>query len=113
MRPLNFKEFYLKETDALEGKVKMLVYGQNFILFFRFDGDVYGGGEDARLTYATMKSGGEDGTEEMVFGVHNLSQGMSGQASERYFTADDIEHIEVITNREAEHLLNKHGMEAK
>jgi hypothetical protein len=49
----------------------------------------------------------------MVFAAQNLSQGMGGESSERYFTVDDIEHIEVITNREAEALLNKHGMEAK
>lgn len=111
-RSLSFKNFYIQEAYAqreLEGKIKMLVYGQSFILFFNFEGDVYGGSEDARLTYATMKSEENDGVEEMVFGARNLSDEINGKASERFFTIEDIDHIEVITNREAEELLHKNG----
>jgi len=87
-RPLQFKDFYLKETDAerqREGRIKMLVYGHNFIFFFCYDGDVYGGSEEARLSAA-----------------------MTGnKADEEFFRHEDVEKIEVIKNRDAERLLNR------
>lgn len=107
-RVFNFKDFYLKETDAQrqrEGRIKMLVYGQNFIFFFRYSGDIYGGGEDARLTYATMKSDEEEGTEEMVFQAANLTAAMEGKPHEEFFRAEDVNDIEVIPNNEAEDAL--------
>lgn len=107
---LNFKNFYLTETDVQrqrEGHIKMLIYGQNFIFFFHYDGNIYGGGEEARLTYANMKSDHEEGSEEMVFSANNLTSAVNGKPVEEFFRLEDISKIKVITNHVAEHLLNK------
>lgn len=107
---LNFKEFYLQETDVQrqrEGQAKMLVYGQNFIFFFLFNGSIYGGGEEARLSYAAMKSNSDDGNEEMVFSARNLSSELEGKPKDDFFTIKDIEEIDIVKNHEAEHLLSK------
>jgi hypothetical protein len=103
----DFKNFYLHEVDLQrhrEGKIKMLVYGQNYIFFFHYDGDIYGGNEDSRLTYSTMKSD-DEGADEMVFNANNLSAMMRGEEVEEYFRPDDIDEIEIITSKEAEHFL--------
>jgi hypothetical protein len=99
---LNFKQFYLKE-DELDGRIKMLVYGNNFVFFFIFEGNVYGGNEEARLSYATMREDSEDGSEEMVFEAKNLFLD-----KENFFTIRDINNIHVISNKKAEILLHRY-----
>lgn len=101
----NFKQFYFKESD-IHGRIKMLIYGQSFIFFFLYKNNVYGGSEEARLTYAAMKSK-DDGVEDMTFGATNLSESMKGTPVEEFFTVKDINHISIIQNKEAEEFLVK------
>jgi hypothetical protein len=108
-RALNFREY----LDQREATVKMLVYGQNYIIFFRVSDDVYGGGEDARLTYATMvHDDEEDGTDEMVFGARNLTSELHGKPQDGYFTHDNIKELQVISNKKAEMLLLRQTSES-
>ena len=106
---LDFKNFYILEVDLQrhrEGKIKMIIYGNDYIFFFRYEGDVYGGKEDARLTYSSMKIGDDkEAVEEMVFTANNLSAMMRGENPEEYFQPSDVDNIEVVKNYEAEHLL--------
>lgn len=106
----NFKN-YLKESDT-QGRIKMLIYGQNFIFFFIYKDNVYGGSEDARLTYAAMKSN-EEGAEDMTFGATNLSSSVKGKPTDEYFVLKDVDWINIIQNKDAEQMLLKHTTKNK
>ena len=92
---IKFKEFLRQR----EGRVKMLVHAQNYIFFFRYQGDVFGGGEEARLTYAAMQDGGDD---DLVFAANNLTKALLGTPQEQYFVPGDLDAIQVLRNKQAE-----------
>jgi hypothetical protein len=99
------------EHRVKEGRVKALVYGQNFIFFFRYKGDIYGGSEEARLTFATMRAGEEE-VEEMMFGASNLTSALKGRPAVEFFKAEDAADIRVLDKKTAEQLLTRGSSKA-
>jgi hypothetical protein len=79
----------------------MLIYGQNFIFFFRYENDIYGGSEEARLTFASMKKD-HDVSEDMVFGATNLTNALKGEPGEEFFRYEDISKIAMLNSKSAE-----------
>lgn len=87
----------------------MLVDGQNFLMFFIFEGEVYGCTETHRVTFARMKDPGEEDTEawleEACFVAYNLYKAMQGKSAHEMFYYDDISDIKVISKEKAYELL--------
>jgi hypothetical protein len=97
---LSFKQFVeADQKRQREGRIKMLIYGQNFIFFFRYEDDIYGGSEEARLTFASMK---KNKSEDMVFGATNLTSSLKGEPGEEFFRPEDIDKIAILNSKSAE-----------
>jgi len=101
----------LWENEEKKNHVKTMMSGINF--FFTYKGDLYGGGESSRVTYAKMVDPeDEDHTpgwmKEASFSAVNLYKDLEGQKDQTIFTEKDISEINVITEKDqAEKMLMK------
>lgn len=97
--------------EANEDKLNSLLDGLGLILFFEKDKEIFGAGEDGRVTFAKLKnpddelpSGWED---EANFSAHNLSKIVKGEMSQNVFDKESMKQIEVIDRDEAFEKLSK------
>ena len=92
-------------------KIESLLDVNKLLLFFKKDGDVFGSGEDARVTFAKMKKPDEDlpsgWVEEASFTAKNLTKELEGNPSNHVFGHKDLKDMKVIDREEAESILNK------
>jgi hypothetical protein len=119
----SFQDFH-KYADLwekhLEGQhqdqIRNLLEGNGLILFFIKDSEVFGAGEDSRVTFARMKNPSEEeGTEwanEATFGAFNLTKALHGHAARSVFSKKDLKSLKIIEQQEAEKLLNQQAKKA-
>ena len=98
--------------EGVSDNIKMLIDGQQFIMFFKKDGDIYGAPEESRLIFAKMKKPDEDVTPEWMkeasFIAVNLGRAVLGNITRHMFGKKDLKSIDVLDKEEAEkELLNK------
>lgn len=107
-------EYFLNawnEEEKTTDKIKTLIDGQDFVMFFKKGNNVYGAGEDSRLTFARMKHPDEETTEDWVkeanfIGI-NLSKAISGDKVHNIFSEKDLKEIKIIDKNEAQTILEK------
>jgi len=100
---------YLAEDDA-SSKIKMLLDGQNLIMFFTKDKVVYGCPEESRLTFARIKHPNKDDADlaEARFAAINLYDALLGKATQALFTKKDMKKIKIISQEKCASMLEKH-----
>lgn len=87
------------EKDQQEKQVRNLVDGKGLLLFFKFDGDVFGAGEDGRVVFARIKNPDKDEKEwgkDASFSALNLTKTVSGEQTSSIFGSKDLDKIKVI-----------------
>lgn len=99
---------YLAEDDA-SSKIKMLLDGQNLIMFFTKEGIVYGCPEESRLTFARIKHPNKEDADldEARFGAINLFDALMGKATQVLFNKKDMKKIKIISQEKCASLLEK------
>lgn len=99
----NWDQSIIKEMK--HQNIKMLIDGQNFLLFFRYKDNIYGTTEQNRVAFSKMRHPDEETSkgwlEEAHFSAFNLSDGLKGKPTQDIFYIDDIQDIEVIDKDEA------------
>ena len=92
-------------------KIESLLDVNKLLLFFKKDGDVFGSGEDARVTFAKMKNPDKDlpsgWVKEASFTAKNLTKELGGDPSDHVFNHEDLKDIKIIDREKAEEILNK------
>lgn len=101
----------LAEQD-LENKVRSLVDGSEFVLFFKKDDNVFGSSEENRVTFARLKNpeGADTASgwkEEATFMAINLSNVVKGEPTQSVFAKKDLKKIEVLDRDDAFTILLK------
>lgn len=102
---------WLEDKEAKHDKVRNLVSGQNLILFFTKDGNLFGAPEESRLVFANMKSPNEDmpdgWADEANFAAFDLIKALVGDRVENMFGKKDMKQIKIIDPDEAHSMLMK------
>jgi hypothetical protein len=92
------------ENEEVKKQIELLMDGQSLIFFFKKDNDIYGSGEDGRLTFARMKNPTEDGKDwkkEANFMAINLSRTLKGEKVHNIFASKDLNKIKVLDKDDA------------
>lgn len=102
-----------KEQAAEDKRQRIKMIVESLMFFFTCKGDLFGGGEDARVTYAKMRDPDDedhnDGwLKEANFTAVNLYKALSGEQGTSIFGMKDLDDIDVITDKDkVERLLAK------
>jgi uncharacterized lipoprotein YehR (DUF1307 family) len=95
-----------KRQEFIQSQVKSLLASEEFVMFFKKGGAIYGCDEDARLTFAKLKVPDEDSkgkwSKEANFLAINLTKGLKGDKVNNLFSVKDIKKIEILDKEEAE-----------
>jgi len=118
----DFREL-LDKWDAAQireekhNQIRLLLDGQNFVLFFEHDGDIYGAAEQHRVTFSKMLDPDKETTDawrnEAHFMAMNLSQGVQGKPVQEIFYLKDLESINVVSKEQAFKELKEKAEEAQ
>lgn len=107
----NFIEMWDKElvSSAKKNAIALLVEAQNFMFFFLFEKNLFGGTEDSRVVFARLKSPAEkdnpDETEQWkkdaTFICTNLTKTiMTGNVTQQVFKNKDIQEIKIVPSKD-------------
>lgn len=90
-------------------KIKMLLDGQNLIMFFVKDGIAYGCPEESRITYARIRHPNKEDSDlaEARFAAINLFDALVGKVTENLFTKKDMKKIKIVTQEKCTAMLEK------
>lgn len=93
------------DASNKSNQINMLVDGENFVMFFNYEGDVFGATEPNRVVFARMRQPDDGETppqwvQDANFMAINLSKTLTGSPAQQMFKIKDIEQIEVIPDRE-------------
>jgi hypothetical protein len=109
-----WSDYQIKEEKY--NQIKLLLDGQNFTIFFEYEGNVYGATEPHRVTFSKIKSPDEETTEEWIeeahFLAYNLSESIKGKPVQEIFYENDVKKIDVITKEQAFKKLKERAEEA-
>lgn len=91
---------YLENSN--KSKLKDIIKSDAFIMYFKFDKEIFGADEDSRVVFAKLKSPDEDVTKawesEASFMGSNLSSyEKTGHLAKRIFFFKDMKNIKIIT----------------
>ncbi len=109
-----FRDMITLWEDAMlsqdrKNQIRMLVDGQNLILFFTYEDQVYGAHEPQRVSFARLKDPDDETpegwAEEANFTAINLTRAITGKPEPHIFYKEDIPKIEVIDKDMAASLL--------
>lgn len=108
----SFRELMTLWDEAIgemdkEDRVRSLLDGQNFILFFKKDNGFFGAPEESRLTFARIKDE-EENMEDARFMAVNLIDALAGKMTQNLFNSDDIKKIKIIDKEDCGKHLLKH-----
>lgn len=103
--------------DARKARDRADAFLDQFIMFFRFDGDLYATDDAGRRTFYDMKNGSMEGDEPLpkgykgfaAFSAVDLKEAMRGGGGTVKFRAEDLDEIEVISRNEAADMLSSVG----
>lgn len=103
----NLRNIWEAALDAAQkNKIKMILENGSSIFFFRYEKEIYGASEGARVTFAKMKDETDDDhtqgwMKEACFTALNLTKLGQGQQVQMVFFAKDLGKIDVLTKEEA------------
>lgn len=102
---------WLEDKESKHDKVRNLIDGQNLILFFTKDGNLFGAPEESRLVFANMKSPNQDmpdgWADEANFIAFDLMKALIGDRVENIFGKKDMKQIKIVDPDEAHSMLIK------
>ncbi len=105
---MDFKNWMIIEDDRRHEIESLL---DQFILFFKKDGDVFGAGEDSRVVFAKMKHPDDEmpknWEDESSFSAHDLTKALQGEQGYRLFKKSDLRGLKIIDREEAVQKLDK------
>ena len=88
------------ESNEKKKKIEMMIDGQGLIMFFKYEGDIFGAHEGERVTFARMKNPDEEDGDEWLkdatFMCLNLSSMLNGKPEQQIFHAKDVGKLKVI-----------------
>jgi hypothetical protein len=98
----------MREEDS-SAKINMMLDGQNLIMYFTKDNQLYGCSEESRLTFARMKHPNKDDAnlKEARFGAINLYDALTGKITENLFSKKDLKGLKIVSKDKCESLLIK------
>ena len=103
-----FRSVLDKWDDYVENderkQIEAMVEGNDFVLFFTANGEIFGAGEDGRMTFARMKNPDDEDGDWMAdasFSAYNLRRAIKGEAAEAMFNEKDLSKIKIIDRDEA------------
>ena len=103
MDTLSFKLFMKEAVE--KDRIKDMIEGNNFVLFFRKAGEIYGAPEESRLVFARMKNPDHDlpsgWVKEANFVAVNFDKALKGEKVRNIFTHKDLKSIEILDKDEA------------
>lgn len=93
-------------------KIKKIVDGDKFILFFKHKNKIFGAPEESRIVFARMKNPDSDDMPEnwgdgASFSAFDLIKALNGNSVENLFSMRELPNIDIITRDEVENLLMK------
>lgn len=103
--------------DARKARDKVDAFLDQFIMFFRFDGDLYATDDAGRRTFYDMKNGSLEGDEPLpkgykgfaAFSAVDLKEAMRGGGGTVKFRAADLKGISVVPRTTAAEALAATG----
>ncbi len=100
---------FCMNEDGTDSKIKMLLDGQNLIMFFVKDGIAYGCPEESRLTFARIKHPNKEDADldAARFAAINLFDALIGKTTENLFTKKDMHKIKIISQEKCAKMLGK------
>ena len=105
---MKFKTWFLEE-ERVRKAIECLLDNHDFVMFFKKGDDVFGCGEDGRVTFAKIKHPDEEcpsGWEKDAnFSALNLNKAVLGDPVQHIFTYKD--KIKIIDRDEAYKILEK------
>lgn len=116
---MDFKSFVYEavKKQELENRLRSLVSENGILLFFEFDKEVFGCGEDGRVMFARIKSPNPGEVkafaDEASFVAVNLSRLAKGEVTKSLFKKKDMNKIKVVSEDEAVQKLVKSGGSAE
>ena len=107
----------LNKWDAVllseQSQLDTILNGNNFVLYFKKDGAIYGTPEEGRVTFARMKQPLDDTpkgwAKEASFTAINISDALEGKESETVIAYDDLDKLKVIGEDEVRRKLKDKG----
>lgn len=106
---MQFRKYLIEEDKS--SKIDNIINGQNLILFFKKDNNIFGAPEESRLIFAKMKNPDEDVTDdwatEAKFSAFDLMQALMGKEVQNLFSSVDIPKIQIIDDNKAKKILLK------
>lgn len=103
-------------NNDFSDKITSLLDGNELILFFVRDDEVFGADEDSRVMFARMKhptpDDGKDWAKEANFAAWSLTKALNGNKSKSIFSHKDAKNINIIDRNKAEKLLSKQAEKA-
>jgi hypothetical protein len=99
------------DQEEKKNQIRRMVDGENLILFFKKDGDVFGAPEESRVVFARMKNPDDETPEGWLddanFIAVNLVKAMQGDKTTHMFSSKDLKSIKVVDKDAVEGLLMK------
>ena len=97
-----------QNKKLIKNQVKTLLASEDFVMYFKKNGDVYACGEESRLTFARIKNPNDDDMVDLEsnFMAVNLTKGLKNNTKvQNIFSNKDVKSIKIISEEEAEKTL--------
>ena len=105
---LNLQHFITlwNESEEVRNQIKILLDGQNLVMFFKKGDSIYGCPEEGRITYAIMKNPDNETSDKWVndanFMAMNLNKALMGAKVYNIFSNKDVKEIKVLDKSKVE-----------
>lgn len=94
----------LWENNEKKNQINMMIDGENLILFFLHNKELYGAQEPSRVTLAKMIHPDDEDPEGWIddanFMAINLSRAVVGQPTQHMFKAVDVPNIKIVDDKD-------------
>ena len=97
-------------TEDAKSKVKMLLDGNDLLMFFIKDGQLFGCPEESRMTFARIKHPNKEDPSDLKdarFIAASLYDALKGVQTRNMFGKKDMKSLKIISQEKAEKLLMK------
>lgn len=94
-----------QETSGKKQQIKAFFDQNDLIMFFTYEGDVYGSPEESRLVFARMVA--KELPSDTTFVAYDLEKTLEGDEVLKTFSKKDFKKMHIIPVEEAEKLLAK------
>jgi len=97
--------------EDVHGQVESMIDAAGYVVFFKFNKEIFGASENSRVVFARMKNPDEDmpknWEEEASFSADNLNKATRGEPGTQVFHKGDLNKIKIIDREKAVEQLQK------